>query len=130
MKRVDGGRLGYRLSKIAVSISLRSPNVETLVRPLKAVTTIALMFLSVAVQAEETVQASCTKGDLVRRVAVTEHSVSTGLSCEVVYWKETEAPGKREVLWTAKQDAGYCYSKAIAFASKLTSLGWSCPPFK
>ena len=88
---------------------------------------LALNVFSGMVQAEEeTVQSSCQNGDLVRRVVVVESSLSTGQSCEVVYWKDTEEPGVRQVLWTAKQDAGYCYSKALTMVGKLTSMGWSC----
>jgi hypothetical protein len=122
---VDGG-----LQRNVLKISPRSRFFLTSVGLLQLVTIAALTFSAAALHAEETVQTSCTKGDLVRRIAVLEHSLSSGRSCEVVYWKETETPGEQEVLWTAKQDAGYCYSKAITFAGKLTSLGWSCPPFE
>ena len=87
---------------------------------------VALGVLSGAAQAEETIESSCQNGDLVRRVVVVESSLSTGQSCEVVYWKDTEEPGVPQVLWTAKQDAGYCYSKALTMVGKLTSMGWSC----
>ena len=86
----------------------------------------ALTLSSVTAQAEETIQSSCKNGDLVRRVTVVESSLSSGLSCEVIYWKDTEAPGERQVLWTAKQDAGYCYSKAISMVGKLAAMGWTC----
>ncbi len=86
----------------------------------------ALTFSSAMAEAEETIQSSCKNGDLVRRVAVVESSLSSGLSCEVVYWKDTEAPGVRQVLWTARQDAGYCYSKAISMVGKLAAMGWTC----
>ena len=81
---------------------------------------------SAVAQSEETIQSSCKNGDLVRRVAVVESNLSSGLSCEVIYWKDTEAPGVRQVLWTAKQDSGYCYSKAISMVGKLAAMGWAC----
>lgn len=92
----------------------------------KMLTVTAALTLSSVAHAEETIQSSCKNGDLVRRVVVVESSLSSGLSCEVVYWKDTEAPGVRQVLWTAKQDAGYCYSKAISMVGKLAALGWTC----
>ncbi len=129
MGRVVEGCLREKFSKILTLISPGSRYFRMSVGALGVITIASLTLTPAALHAEETVQTSCTKGDLVRRVAVLEHSLSSGLSCEVVYWKETEAPGEREVLWTAKQDAGYCYSKAITFASRLKSLGWSCPAF-
>ena len=126
MDNMPDGGLQRHFSKTLTLMSLRSVSFWTSAAPRKGLAIAALMFSAAAVHAEETLQASCTNGDLVRRVVVVERSMSSGLSCEVVYWKDTEAPGKREVLWTAKQDAGYCYSKALAFASKLDSIGWSC----
>jgi hypothetical protein len=122
---VDGGS-----RRNASAVSLRSGYCRVSAGSLSVLAVAVLTVFSAALHAEETVQTSCTKGDLVRRIAVLEHSLSSGRSCEVVYQKESEAPGEHEVLWTAKQDAGYCYSKAITFAGKLTSLGWSCPPFE
>ncbi len=64
-----------------------------------------------------------------RRVAIVEHRGGADITCEVIYWKDTEAPGVREVLWAAKTDAGYCDSKALGLVSKLGSIGWSCGSF-
>ena len=86
----------------------------------------ASMLTSAVAHAEETMQTSCTNRDLVRRVIVAESSLGSDLSCEVIYWKDTEAPGRPEVLWTARQDAGYCYSKALVLIDKLASMGWTC----
>lgn len=119
------GRRQKTLSMIVTLISLRTLCLRKSIGVLGLAVTAALA-LSSTTRAEETFQFSCEKGDLVRRVAVTESSLSSGISCEVVYWKDTEAPGVREVLWTARQDAGYCYSKALTLVDKLAVMAWTC----
>lgn len=96
---------------------------------MRSIIAAALTLSSAATRAEETIQSSCKNGDLVRRVAVVESSLSSGQSCEVIYWKDSEAPAVRQVLWTAKQDAGYCYSKALTMVNKLADMGWTCDTF-
>ena len=67
----------------------------------------------------------CTYGDLVRRVEiVTEPGVF--VPCEVHYYKDSEAPGERQVLWSASQDAAYCEQKTSEFVGKLLGWGWTC----
>ena len=70
-------------------------------------------------------ETACTYGDMVRRVVVmTEPGVS--VPCEVHYFKDTEAPGENQVLWSATQQAGYCEEKARELIVKLESSGWVC----
>ena len=121
--------LQRNLSKILTLISRRSLHSRKSIAPQGLIVVAALTLASVAAHAEETIQSSCKNGDLVRRVVVVESSLSSGLSCEVIYWKDTEAPGERQVLWTARQDAGYCYSKALALVNKLVAMGWTCDSF-
>jgi hypothetical protein len=67
----------------------------------------------------------CTLGDIVRRVEIyTEPGVS--VPCEVHYFKDTEAPGQSEVLWSAQSQAGYCEQKATEFVARLEGWGWDC----
>ena len=67
----------------------------------------------------------CTHGDLVRRVEIyTEPGVT--VPCEVHYYKDTEAPGESEVLWSAQSQEGYCESQAAEFVGKLEGWGWTC----
>ena len=67
----------------------------------------------------------CTQGDLVRRVEIyAEPGVS--VPCEVHYFKDTEAPGESEVLWSAQSQAGFCEQKAEEFVAKLRGWGWDC----
>ena len=42
------------------------------------------------------------------------------------YYKDSEAPGERQVLWTADNESGYCESKTEEFIDKLEGWGWSC----
>lgn len=67
----------------------------------------------------------CTHGDLVRRVEIyTEPGVT--VPCEVHYFKDTEAPGDSEVLWSAQAQEGYCEQKATEFVARLEGWGWDC----
>ena len=67
----------------------------------------------------------CTHGDLARRVEIlTDPGVS--VPCEVHYHKDTEAPGERQVLWSATKEVGYCERKTEEFIAKLRGWGWEC----
>lgn len=70
-------------------------------------------------------ETQCSNGDMVRRVVImSEPGVS--VPCEVHYYKDTEAPGEDEVLWSASTQEGYCEEKAAGLVSKLEGFGWSC----
>lgn len=71
---------------------------------------------------------TCTLGATVRMVEVRYAGDPGRPPCEVVYTKETEAPGREEVLWTATRDAGFCEAKADELAALLERNGWSCSP--
>lgn len=67
----------------------------------------------------------CTQGDTVRRVEIyTEPGVA--VPCEVHYFKDTEAPGEPQVLWSAGSDAGFCERKAAEFIDKQQGWGFVC----
>ncbi len=67
----------------------------------------------------------CSFGELQRRVEIlTEPGVS--VPCEVHYYKDTEAPGEKQVLWSAGTQAGYCESKTEELIAKLEGRGWDC----
>jgi len=67
----------------------------------------------------------CSMNGLVRRIVVF-HEPGATVPCEVHYYKDTEAPGDRQVLWSAQSEAGYCEARAAEFAAKLGGMGWSC----
>jgi hypothetical protein len=67
----------------------------------------------------------CTMGGLVRRVVI-EREGSAPVPCAVAYYKDTEAPGQRQVLWSAENEASYCSTRASEFVAKLEGWGWRC----
>jgi hypothetical protein len=67
----------------------------------------------------------CSMGELQRRVEILTEPGRT-VPCEVHYFKDTEAPGEKQVLWSAASEAGYCERKAEEFVAKLESWGWDC----
>lgn len=91
----------------------------------KLLITLIALAAPALVLAQDTGKYQCTHGDLVRRVEIfTEPGVT--VPCEVHYYKDTEAPGETQVLWSAQSEAGYCQSQAQAFVAKLEGWGWSC----
>ncbi len=81
--------------------------------------------LPAAAVAQESGKYQCTYGDMQRRVEiVTEPGVE--VPCSVHYFKDTEAPGEQQVLWSAENDGSYCRTKAMEFVAKLEGWGWDC----
>jgi hypothetical protein len=69
----------------------------------------------------------CVRGDdAIRRVEIAVQDPNQNVPCEVVYWKDTEQPGVRTVLWNAQTDADFCERKADELVAKLQGGGWSC----
>ena len=88
-----------------------------------ALTLVPMVLADMAVASET----RCVRADdPIRRVAMEVQDPSRDAPCEVVYWKDTEEPGVRSVLWRAQTDAGYCAQKAEELISRLRSVGWSC----
>jgi hypothetical protein len=87
---------------------------------------LALGFATATANAAEKTEYTCRSGETVRRVIVEVGDFSTGLPCEVVYWKDSEAPGVRRVLWNARSDAQFCDVKAAGLVKKLDDSGWDC----
>ena len=86
-------------------------------------------FMAAAIPGLATAQAAttyqCAYGELQRRVEIlTEPGVS--VPCEVHYYKDTEAPGEKQVLWSATSEEGYCERKTEEFIARLEGWGWSC----
>ena len=78
-----------------------------------------------ALLAQDSGKYQCTQGDLVRRVEIYSEPGVT-VPCEVHYYKDTEAPGESEVLWSAQSEAGFCEQKTEEFVAKLEDWGWDC----
>ena len=69
----------------------------------------------------------CVRGDgQIRRIELAAEDPARGVPCEVVYWKDTEEPGVRRVLWNARTDADFCRNKADELVAKLEAVGWTC----
>ena len=89
-----------------------------------AVLTPVMVVLANTAAASET---RCTRGDdAIRRVEIAVPDPNGDVPCEVVYWKDTEQPGVRSVLWNAQTDAAFCARKAEELVDTLKSAGWSC----
>lgn len=67
----------------------------------------------------------CSMGDLQRRVVVLSEP-GRSVPCEVQYFKDSEAPNEKQVLWHATNQEGFCESKAEEFVDELESWGWDC----
>ena len=93
---------------------------------LPAVVVLAFFSTAAYAAAAEKSRYDCRNGSLVRRIIIEVGDINTGLPCEVVYWKDTEAPGVRRVLWNARSDVGYCETKASGLVNKLSGSGWRC----
>lgn len=87
---------------------------------------LAVGFATTTANAAEKSQYYCRSGELVRRVIIEVGDLGTGLPCEVVYWKDSEAPGVRRVLWNARTDPEFCEAKAAGLVEKLDNSGWRC----
>lgn len=80
---------------------------------------------SVSAYAQDSQVYRCSLGDLQRRVE-THHESGVTVPCEVHYYKDTEVPGERQVLWSASSEEGFCESKAAEFVEQLRGWGWDC----
>ena len=65
---------------------------------------------------------SCTKSGLERKIAVDYPEPETGYVCRVLYDSEKGS----SVPWNARNDKGYCESKAAGFVKKHLKMGWDC----
>ena len=80
---------------------------------------------SVSAYAQDSQVYRCSLGELQRRVEI-YHETGVTVPCEVHYYKDTEAPGERQVLWSASSEEGFCDSKAAEFVEQLRGWGWDC----
>jgi hypothetical protein len=67
----------------------------------------------------------CSFDQLQRRIEILSEPGVT-VPCEVHYYKDSEAPGTKQVLWTATTEVGYCAARADEFVAKLREWGWEC----
>jgi hypothetical protein len=94
-------------------------------RPAPVLAMLSFLAVSLAVRAmAEEIQ--CQRGDLLRRIEVQFADDADRLPCEVVYWREDEAPGQPQALWNAEHQLDYCTDKAREMAEQLEDAGWAC----
>ena len=72
-------------------------------------------------------QYACFQGDLQRRLEIV-YETGGVMPCEVHYYKDTEAPGEHQVLWSASNELGYCEAKTRECIARLEDWGWDCGP--
>ncbi|MCH8117223.1 MAG: hypothetical protein IIA78_03780 [Proteobacteria bacterium] len=75
--------------------------------------------------AQDAEKFQCSYADMQRRVEI-YHEPGVDVPCEVHYYKDSEMPGERQVLWSAQSESGYCERKASEFIAKLEGWGWDC----
>lgn len=68
----------------------------------------------------------CERGGAIRRVEIAVQDEVSRVPCEVVYWRDTEQPGVRDVLWNARTDAAFCVRQAEDLVRRLEGGGWRC----
>lgn len=85
----------------------------------------AALVVSLSASAQGGNSYRCTLGANVRRVQIF-YETGVAVPCEVQYFKDTEAPGERQVLWRALHESGYCEARTREFIAKLEGLGWQC----
>ena len=86
---------------------------------------LAMLLFSPLLQAQEATGYQCVLDEVTRRVEVFYETGST-VPCEVQYFKDTEMPGERQILWRAQSEEGYCEARAAEFVEQLRGTGWTC----
>ena len=86
---------------------------------------IVLLVAPLIAVAQEQGNYQCALDELIRRVEIM-YETGVTVPCEVHYYKDTEMPGERQVLWRAANEEGYCESMAAEFVAKLQGMGWTC----
>jgi hypothetical protein len=95
-------------------------------RPALVLAALSLVAASAVTAAASSEEFACRRGDLVRRVEVQFADGPDRLPCEVVYWRDSEAPGQPKQLWSADNQLAFCTAKARELLGRLQSAGWSC----
>jgi hypothetical protein len=86
---------------------------------------IVLLIISPLATAQDATGYQCALDEVTRRVEIYYETGST-VPCEVQYFKDTEMPGEREVLWRAQNEEGYCEARAAELVESLRGMGWTC----
>jgi hypothetical protein len=85
---------------------------------------VAILSVAASATAQEF---QCRRDDLVRRIELQFADSPDRLPCEVVYWKEAEAPGQPpQRPWRADNQLEFCTEKAREMVERLEAEGWTC----
>jgi hypothetical protein len=95
-------------------------------RPAPVLATLSFLAVSLVAARVMAEEFHCQRGDLVRRIEVQVADDADRLPCEVVYWRDDEAPGQPQALWNAEHQLDYCTDKAREMAERLEDAGWAC----
>lgn len=95
-------------------------------RPVAVLATLSLVAVSLMTADVVGEEFQCRRGDLIRRIEVRFADSADRLPCHVMYWKDTEAPGRSQELWNAQSEVGFCREKAREMVERLESAGWAC----
>ncbi|WP_178030927.1 hypothetical protein [Pelagibaculum spongiae] len=87
--------------------------------------TIVLLAASQLVFADNSLLATCNSGATERLIEVV-YPTGNKLPCEVRYTKA----GASQVLWSARNQRGYCEQRAAVFVEKQKGWGWLCSDLK
>jgi hypothetical protein len=68
----------------------------------------------------------CRRDELIRRIELQFANDADRLPCEVVYWKDSEAPGQSQRPWRADHQLDFCTEKAREMVELLEAEGWAC----
>lgn len=66
----------------------------------------------------------CTSGNAERKITIVYPEAGKKTPCEVKYLRE--GASEEKILFSAKNEEGYCDTKAHEFIEKLKGLGWQC----
>jgi hypothetical protein len=95
-------------------------------RPVPLLAAFSYVAVSVIAAGAVAEEFRCQRGDLVRRIELRLADDADRLPCEVIYWQDSEAPGRPQSLWNAQHQLDYCRDKAREMVEGLRSAGWSC----
>ena len=85
----------------------------------------SLLTMCLRAAAQDAAGYACSLDEVIRRVEIL-YETGTTVPCEVHYFKDTEMPGERQVLWRAQNEEGYCEARAAEFVEMLEGMGWTC----
>jgi hypothetical protein len=91
----------------------------------KILITVVMTAFPAVIFAQDSNGYQCSLDEVTRRVEIF-YETGVTVPCEVHYYKDTEMPGERQVLWRAANEEGYCEAKAAEFIEKLRGMGWTC----